>query len=103
MKIGADVEKPDSSAADMFENIEIFIPLKGVIDVSSEIARLQKELDKIGKEIQRVEGKLKNQKFLQRAPEDIVKKEQAKHQDFLTMQRTLRDHLEKIQALRNTQ
>ncbi|WP_375689706.1 valine--tRNA ligase [Pseudooceanicola sp. LIPI14-2-Ac024] len=48
------------------------IPLEGVIDVAEEQARLEKTLQKLGKEIGGLEGRLKNPKFVESAPEDVV-------------------------------
>jgi len=48
------------------------LPLAGVIDIDSEKARLQKTLDKLGKEAAGLNAKLANEKFLSNAPEEIV-------------------------------
>jgi len=49
-----------------------FMPLAGVIDVAAEKARLQKNLDKLTKEIGGLSGRLNNEAFMSRAPEDVV-------------------------------
>jgi valyl-tRNA synthetase len=54
------------------------LPLKGVIDLSAEKARLEKELAKAEADIKRVDAKLSNGKFVANAPEEIVEEEQDK-------------------------
>lgn len=54
---------------------EIFMPLDGLIDIDAEKKRLQTQVDKIDKEIIKVNGKLNNENFVSRAPEALVKKE----------------------------
>jgi valyl-tRNA synthetase len=54
------------------------LPLKGVIDLSAERARLEKELAKAEADIKRVDAKLSNEKFVANAPEEIVEEEKEK-------------------------
>ena len=67
-----DAEKPENAMAGVVGGVEIYLPLKGLIDVEKETARLQKELDKLEKEIGRLSGKLSNEGFLKKAPEAVV-------------------------------
>ena len=73
-----DAEKPENAMAGVVGGVEIYLPLKGLIDVEKETARLQKELDKLEKEIGRLTGKLSNEGFLKKAPEAVVAKERGK-------------------------
>jgi valyl-tRNA synthetase len=66
----------------MFQDIEVFIPLKGLIDAAGEIAKLEKERIKLEKEMQRIQGKLSNEKFLSKAPADVVEKEKQKEEEL---------------------
>ena len=70
-------------ATAVVSNIEIRIPLKGLIDIEEERARLKKELTKIEEDIQFVDRKLNNEKFVGRAPEHIVEKEKAKRAEYI--------------------
>ena len=54
------------------------LPLKGVIDLSAEKARLDKEISKAEADIKRVDAKLSNEKFVANAPEEIVEEEKEK-------------------------
>lgn len=55
--------------------LQILIPLAGLIDVKAETARLQKEIDKLSKEFDRVNQKLSNANFIANAPAEVVAKE----------------------------
>lgn len=79
--------------------MELLVPMAGLIDVTAEAARLTKEIEKLSKEIQRVEGKLGNQKFVANAPEAVVAKEQEKLANYQTDLSKLNDQLEKIKSL----
>jgi valyl-tRNA synthetase len=59
---------------------ELFLPLEGLIDVAAEQARLQKELEKIRSEIEKVSEKLSNPSFGQKVPPKVL----AEHQQRLT-------------------
>ena len=76
--LGADESKPEHALSGVVEGIEIFLPLAGLIDVEKEVARLNKELDKLKKGIEATEAKLKNERFISKAPENVVKAERDK-------------------------
>jgi valyl-tRNA synthetase len=57
------------------------LPLKGVIDVTAEKARLEKEMARADSDIKRVDAKLSNQKFVANAPEEIVAEEKEKREE----------------------
>jgi valyl-tRNA synthetase len=59
------------------------LPLKGVIDLAAERARLDKELAKAEADIKRVDAKLTNEKFVANAPEEIVEEEKEKREEAL--------------------
>jgi valyl-tRNA synthetase len=56
-------------------------PLKGVIDFAAERARLQKEMQKVEADIRRIDGKLSNPQFVERAPEEVVEEEKEKREE----------------------
>jgi valyl-tRNA synthetase len=70
--------RPAGSATAVTETAELLVPLKGIIDIESERSRLSKEQGKLSKQIAGSEKKLSNEKFLSRAPEDVVAKEKAR-------------------------
>ncbi len=70
-------------------NIEVVIPLSGVIDMEAEKARINKEIGKTDKEIAFVSKKLENPKFMERAPAEVVAKERARLADEQTRRKRL--------------
>lgn len=69
---------PDGAAQLLVRGEVAALPLKGVIDLSAEKARLEKELAKAEADIKRVDAKLSNEKFVANAPEEIVEEEKEK-------------------------
>src|SRR3979490_2657694 len=72
------------------------LPLKGVIDVSAEKARLDKELAKAEADIKRVDAKLTNEKFVANAPEEIVEEEKEKRDAALARKTKIAEALERL-------
>jgi len=80
--LGANLEKPDQSATAVVQKMELFVPLKGLIDLDQEIARLSKRLDELKGHLAGVEKKLANENFVNRAPENVVAHEKQNLQDM---------------------
>ncbi len=78
---------------------ELFLPLKGLINIEDEIARLEKELDKWNKEVKRVQGKLNNEKFVASAPDAVVAKEREKEADYLEKQATVQKRIAELKEM----
>ena len=68
----------EATATAVVNALEIHIPLAGLIDVAAEKARLQKEIDKLEKEITKARGKLDNPNYVNKAPAAVVEKEREK-------------------------
>jgi valyl-tRNA synthetase len=75
--LSLDEPRPQSSTA-LVGDLEILIPFAGLIDVKEESARLNKEILKLVKEIERAEIKLQNSAFIDKAPLEVVAKEREK-------------------------
>jgi valyl-tRNA synthetase len=75
-------DKPDDAATYIYNDIEIYVPLKGLVDVESEREKLSRERTKVEAKLKQVNGKLSNQKFLSNAPETVVNKEKEKKQSL---------------------
>ncbi len=90
---------PDDAGHVLIGDIEVFVPLKGLIDVEGELAKLDREHKKIDKELMRVAGKLRNQKFLDNAPEAVVQKEKAKQKELETRLKKNAESVARLQKL----
>ena len=71
-------EKAPLSASALVGELELLIPMAGLIDKEAELARLEKELGKLEKDIALAEGKLNNPTFTDKAPIEIISKEREK-------------------------
>ncbi|NOU21111.1 MAG: valine--tRNA ligase, partial [Methyloglobulus sp.] len=89
---------PESAMA-LVGNLKILIPMAGLIDKAAELARLDKEIQKINNELPRAEGKLNNPAFVDKAPADVIEKEQAKLADLRSSLKNLEAQREKTKAL----
>ena len=94
---GADVA-PESAIA-LLGDLRILIPMRGLIDKDAELARLAKEIQRIEKDLPRVEGKLHDPSFIGKAPPQVVEKEQAKLAEMRSGLCQLKEQIEKISAL----
>ncbi len=75
-------EAEKGAAAIVFDETMAALPLKGVIDLDAEAKRLAKEIDKAKSEIAKIDGKLANPKFVERAPEAVVEENRERREDF---------------------
>jgi len=74
------------------------LPLKGVIDLSAEKARLEKELAKADADIKRVDAKLANEKFVANAPEEVVEEEKEKREAATARKSNILDAMERLKS-----
>ena len=96
--LSTDEVTPESAIA-LLGDMNILIPMAGLIDKEAELARLEKEIQKINNDLPRVEGKLNNPAFVDKAPPEVIEKEKAKLADFRSMLNNLKQQQRKIQAL----
>jgi len=79
--------------------MKIAIPLAGLINLEQELTRLNKMLEDTAKEIQRIENKLDNPAFVDKAPAAIVTKTREQYADYQKQYTELQLQVEKIQAI----
>ncbi|MDC0603386.1 valine--tRNA ligase [Aliiglaciecola sp.] len=92
-------EKAPASATALVGEMEILIPMAGLIDKDAELARIAKSLEKIEKDFARTKGKLSNEKFVSNAPAAVIDKEKAKLEDFQMQIDKLNEQQKTIEAL----
>jgi valyl-tRNA synthetase len=74
------------------------LPLKGVIDIGAERARLEKEMAKAEADVARSEAKLNNPKFVERAAEEVVEEEREKRKEALARKAKIAEALERLKG-----
>jgi valyl-tRNA synthetase len=92
---------PADSATAIIPGAKIFIPLRELIDVEKETARLTKELENIENELKRVGGKLANEGFVSKAPQRLIDQEREKLAKYEELRKSTAERLEKIKAMKN--
>jgi valyl-tRNA synthetase len=88
----------EDTASSVIDGTEIYLPLADLIDFEKEIERLEKEKAKLQGELDRVHGKLNNEKFMGKAPENVVKEEREKLTKYQSMMEKV---VERLQSLKN--
>jgi valyl-tRNA synthetase len=89
-------EKPKEAASGLAGDVELFVPLEGLIDVAVEKERISKEIGRMEGLLKGLEGKLSNADFMSRAPKEVVEKERQKKDDFSGKLEKLRQHLKAL-------
>ena len=77
---------------------DLYLPLDGLIDFEAEKLRLTKEVNKIEKEIEKVQVKLENTNFTERAPIEVLDEQRARLEEWKTKQVQLTDALISLSA-----
>ncbi|MDO3382228.1 valine--tRNA ligase [Gilvimarinus algae] len=96
--LGTDEQAPPS-ATTLVGKLEILVPMAGLIDVEAEKARLNKEVERLKKDKERVADKLNNPNFVDKAPAEVVDKEKAKLEDIGTSLDALSEQLKALETL----
>ncbi len=96
--IGAGLAKPPQSAAEILDGGQIYVPLSGFMDVAVEAQRIAKDLEKKRGALSALNGKLRNQEFLQKAPAKVVETEQARKEELTRQIGELEDLAASLQS-----
>ncbi|MCT8351295.1 MULTISPECIES: valine--tRNA ligase [Photorhabdus] len=92
-------EEAPISVTKLINGAEVLIPMAGLVDKEAELSRLNKEIEKLDKEIGTIESKLSNEGFVSRAPEAVVAKERERLASCNTSKEKLLAQKETIAAL----
>lgn len=90
---------PQGSAQLVVRGDLVALPLVGVIDIDAERARLAKEMKKAEDDIDRVEKKLGNPKFVERAEPEVVEEERAKREEALARKAKIAEAIERLKGM----
>ena len=96
---GLEVEAPSHAVTSVISGAEIYLPLAGLINIDDEIARLEKEAAKLQDEVNRVEKKLSNEKFVAKAPEAVVEVERAKGKEYADQRQAVLERIATLKTL----
>ncbi len=96
IEVKADYAPAKSDASAILPELEIYLPLKDVIDIGREIKRLEKEAARLSADLERVESKLANKAFTSKAPAEVVDAERAKGKELRAVLEKLRGSISKL-------
>lgn len=96
-------ERPKDAVSVVVGDIEIFMPLKDVIELDEEEGRLKREMEKVDKELSSLQIRLSNEDFLKKAPQEIVAKERDRQEVLLKRKTKLETGLERIRTIKGGQ
>ena len=92
---------PPAHALCLIGDLKLMVPLSGLIDINGESSRIDKELNKNGNEVDRLEKKLSNNNFIQNAPNEVVEKEKNKLAELKASRKILFQQVKDLEALKS--
>lgn len=98
LTIAREITASEQAMTAVVTGAEIILPLKGLINIEEEIARLEKELKKLDGEVERVQKKLSNQGFVAKAPAKVIEEEKAKAKDYSEKREVVKRRLEELRS-----
>ena len=92
-------EAPAGSVTFVLSGATVALPLQGVVDLPAEAARLAKEIGKLEAEIVKMDAKLNNASFVEKAPEEVVEELRERREDALASASKLKHALDQIKGV----
>ena len=96
INVGETLQKPNQSATAVVNKMEIFIPLKGLIDIDKEVERLKKQVEDMNGRLSAIYKKLNNKNFVDRAPKEVVSHEENKKINYEDTLKKLENNLKSL-------
>jgi valyl-tRNA synthetase len=97
--IGMNIKRHRGSAVSVMDKMEIYIPIEGLLDIKSEMERLQKEQTKIDDAMATLTKKLSNEDFVKNAPQAVVEKERAKFEDLTHRKAKIEENIKLLKTV----
>ncbi len=98
LTVDVDAARPPKSAVAVGASATVYVPLEGVVDLDEEISRLNKAMAKLDKEIERLRGKLSNERFVANAPAEVVETERARLAEAEGQRATYAESIARLQG-----
>ncbi len=98
LTVSSEVARPRLAGTGVVGEIEIYLPLKDIIDPEKERTRLTKEIAGVEKILERTKKKLENKEFLTKAPPEIIEKQKVKRKELEILRKKLEDSLKGIEG-----
>jgi valyl-tRNA synthetase len=98
--VGDDAQTAQCAVA-LVGELKILIPLKGLVDVEEELARLNKQLEREQRDLRKSEGKLGNKHFIDNAPEAVVEQERQRLSSHRANVQNFEEQLSRLESLRD--
>ena len=96
--MGPGVEKTKTCATAVVKDVEVFVPLEGLIDLAAERDRLEKEIERISGLLKTIRSKLDNEQFVRKAPKEVVDRERTKQEELGLQLEKLKRNLAMLSA-----
>ncbi len=90
------LKRPEQSVAALVDEIRAYIPLGEMIDVEGEIKRISSKIEEMDKFVKSLDKKLSNKSFVEKAPQEIVEKEEDRKKNYENQIKNLRDNIEAL-------
>jgi valyl-tRNA synthetase len=98
VRVDPTAERPPQSALGLVDGCEVYVPLAGLVDLGAEQRRLAKDLGRVEAELARIEAKLARPEFRERAPAEVVRREEARREAESAVRATLREALARLES-----
>jgi valyl-tRNA synthetase len=86
IQVDPEATRPPHSLLAIAEGCDVYVPVEGVVDIEAERGRLSRELRRVEEDLGRIEAKLAREDFRQRAPAEVVAREEARRSEQRALQ-----------------
>lgn len=97
IEYGKNMEKPAQSGFRVTGNSEVYMILKGLLDIEAEVKKLQAQLDKVAVELEKMNAKLSNEKFTSKAPAHILERDRRIQKEYQDKFDKLSENIKELQ------
>lgn len=97
MTYGKDVAKPDQSGFRVTGNSEVYMILTGLLNVEAEIKKITEQIEKVQKDLDKVNAKLADERFTSKAPAHILERERRIQKEYQDKMDKLTENLKNFQ------